>query len=155
MFEICNRSTRCCSGVFIVNFEYIWHIALLFFCFVLFFVDFKHVNSKWNTLLPLIFKLSKHFKVGFKMKLFVTTVNNSYQLFPIFYHKELHLRCCIGLELNIVTSAKILKRYQAAPHPSPPTPPPPTPLLTPHDWMQLIRPLDALKIHLQRFFTLN
>ena len=30
--------------------------------------------------------------------LFVTTVNNNFQPLPIFCHKELHLRCCIGLD---------------------------------------------------------
>ena len=56
------------------------------------------------------------FRVGFRspvtyrIKFYVTTVNNSFQPLPIFCHKELHLRCCIKLELNIVTwSIKILK----------------------------------------------
>ena len=39
--------------------------------------------------------LSKDFKVGFKMKLSVTTVNNSFQPLPIFCHKELCFRSCI------------------------------------------------------------
>ena len=39
----------------------------------------------------------------FKMKLYVTTANNSFQPLTIFCHKELHLRCHIGPELNIVT----------------------------------------------------
>ena len=30
--------------------------------------------------------------------LFVTTVNNNFQPLPIFCHKELHLRCCTGLD---------------------------------------------------------
>ena len=47
--------------------------------FCFFFMTFEHVNGRWNTLLP------------------------------NFCHKELHLRCWIGLELNIVTSTKILK----------------------------------------------
>ena len=33
--------------VFIINFKYIWFVVLVFF-----FADFKHVNSRWNTLLP-------------------------------------------------------------------------------------------------------
>ena len=37
--------------------------------------------------------------VTFKMKLSVTTVRNSSQLL-LFFHKELHLTCCLGLELN-------------------------------------------------------
>ena len=44
-----------------------------------------------------------------KTKLYVTTVNNSFQPLPIFRHKELHLRFCVGLELSIVISTKILK----------------------------------------------
>ena len=40
--------------------------------------------------------------VTFKTKLYVKTAN-SFQPLPIFCHKELHLRCHIGLELNIVT----------------------------------------------------
>ena len=42
LFEVNNKDTRakswCCSGVFIVNFEQISHIALVFF------VDFVQVN---------------------------------------------------------------------------------------------------------------
>ena len=38
--------------------------------------------------------------VTFKAKLSLTAVNRSFQLFPIFCRKELHI-CCIGLELNI------------------------------------------------------
>ena len=48
--------------------------------FCFFVMTFEHVNGRWNN-----------------------------TLLPNFYHKELHLRCCIGLELNIVTSTKILK----------------------------------------------
>ena len=52
--------------------------------------------------------LSMHFRirsgrpVTFKTKLSVTTVNNCSQLLTFFCLKELHLRCCIRLELNIV-----------------------------------------------------
>ena len=75
--------------------------------------------------------LSMHFKVGsrspaiFNMNLYVITVNSSFQSLPIFRHKELHLRCCIGLALNIVTwYTKILKVIRA--HLS----------FLPHDWVQ-------------------
>ena len=109
MFKFNNRSTKCCSAVFIVNFQYIWRIVLV--CFLL----FEHVNGRWNTLLPNL-NLSMPFRIGFrspvtfKTKLYVTTANNNFQPLPIFCHKELHLRCCIGLELNIVTwYTKILK----------------------------------------------
>ena len=36
--------------------------------------------------------------VTFNTKLHVTTVNNSFQPLAIFCHKELHLKCCIGLQ---------------------------------------------------------
>ena len=48
------------------------------------------------------FRVASRIPATFKMELSVTTVSNSFQLFPIFCLKELHLRCCIGLELNIV-----------------------------------------------------
>ena len=44
MFKVNNRGTRHRSGVFIVNFKYIWHIV--------FFGDFEHVNDGWDILLP-------------------------------------------------------------------------------------------------------
>ena len=57
-----------------------------------------------------------HFRVGsripvtFKTKLYVLTVNNSFQSLHIFCHKEFYLRCYMMLELNIVTlSTKILE----------------------------------------------
>ena len=40
MFQVNNGSTICRAGVFIVNFEYIRHIALVFFA------HFKHVNAE-------------------------------------------------------------------------------------------------------------
>ena len=39
--------------------------------------------------------------VTFNTKQYVTTISNSFQPLFIFCHKEHHLRCCIGLELNI------------------------------------------------------
>ena len=75
-------------------------LLLLFCCLfvcLFFFPVFQDVNAGWKL------------KFIFKDKLSVTTVNNSFQLFPFFGHIELHLRCCIGLELNIATSRKILK----------------------------------------------
>ena len=47
MFKVNNRSTRRCSGVFIVNFEYTWHVVQAFFL-----ADIERVNARWNTLLP-------------------------------------------------------------------------------------------------------
>ena len=101
MFKFNNRSTKCCSAVFIVNFQYIWRIVLV--CFLLVW------TCKWQ--MEYFITQSKfRSPVTFKTKLYVTTVNNNFQPLPIFCHKELHLRCCIGLELNIVTwYTKILK----------------------------------------------
>ena len=48
IFKVNNRSTRCGSGVFIINFEYIQHVILVFF-----FADFEHVNGRCNVLLSL------------------------------------------------------------------------------------------------------
>ena len=39
--------------------------------------------------------------VTFNTKLYVTTISNNFQPLTLFCHKEHHLRCCIGLELNI------------------------------------------------------
>ena len=79
-----------------------------------FFADFEHVNGRWNTLLPwcksIHFRARSRNPVIIMAKLYVTTVNNSFQALPNFCHKELYLRCCIGLELNIVTwSTKFLR----------------------------------------------
>ena len=44
MFQVNNKKTRSRSGVFIVNFDYIWHVVLVwFFClfFVFFFAGFE------------------------------------------------------------------------------------------------------------------
>ena len=38
-----------------------------------------------------------------KTKLYVTTVNNIFQPLPIFRYIKLHLSCCIGCELNVIT----------------------------------------------------
>ena len=46
MFKVNHRSTRRCSGFFIVNFENILHVVQVFF------TDFEHENAGWNTLLP-------------------------------------------------------------------------------------------------------
>ena len=69
-----------------------------------------------GTLYCLNLNLYMHFRVGsrrpatFNMRLYVTAVNNSFQSLPVFCHKGLHLRCCIGLELNIVIwFTKIIK----------------------------------------------
>ena len=46
MFKVNSRITRCCSGVFVVNFEYIGHVPSVLIA------EFEHVNAGWNTLLP-------------------------------------------------------------------------------------------------------
>ena len=59
--------------------------------------------------LSMCFRVRYKSTVIFKIKLFVTTVN-SLHLLAYFWHKELHLRCCMGLKLNIVKwSMKMLK----------------------------------------------
>ena len=40
MLKVNTRNTRQRFGVFIVDFEYIWHIVLVFFA------DFEHVNRR-------------------------------------------------------------------------------------------------------------
>ena len=63
--------------------------------------------------------LSMHFRVGsrtpiiIKMKLNVTTVNNCFQLLPFLPQRRALLRCCMWLELNIVTwSTETLKAIE-------------------------------------------
>ena len=43
MFQVNNKKTRSRSGVFIVNFDYIWHVVLVccFFCLYVFFAGFE------------------------------------------------------------------------------------------------------------------
>ena len=93
------------------------------------------------------FRVRSRSPATFKTELSVTTVNSSFQLFPIFCHKELHLRCCIGLELNIVASTKIqgVLGYQGAP-----------PVID-YNLRKILKltSLDALQIHFQKFFTLT
>ena len=59
MFKVNIRSTISCSGVFIVNFEYVRHILVIPF-----------------------------FIADFKMKLFVRTIKNSFQLLLFFITKS-------------------------------------------------------------------
>ena len=116
MFKVNSRSIRCCSGVFIVNFEYIRHVFLKFFLL------FLNMEMTDGMLYCLDLNLStSYFRVGsrspvlFKTKLFVTSLSNRFQPLCIFCHKELYLRCFIGLELNIVTSRKIAKNIGVTP----------------------------------------
>ena len=56
-----------------------------------------------NLNLSMHFRVSTRSPVTFKIRLYVTTVNNSFQTLPIFCYEEVHLGGCIGLDLNIVT----------------------------------------------------
>ena len=91
MFRFNNRCIRCCSGVFIGSFKYIWRVVLEYF--LLFW------TYKWW--IEYFIALSMPFRVESRSPvtcLLVTTVHNYFQPLPIFSHKELHLRCCIGLD---------------------------------------------------------
>ena len=76
--------------------------------------------------------------------------NNSQQQFPAIsssFLKELHLRCCIGLELNIAEYCNMIqensKRIGG------------TLMIETFGKYQKFTLLDALKIHFQRFFALR
>ena len=83
----------------------------------------------------------------FKTKIFIITVNNSFQPLPIFWHKELYLWCCIGLDLNTVTwSTKILKGIGATTY---------GPIPWSNATLGKFILLDALKINFHKFFSLS
>ena len=46
IFKGNNKSNRRCSGVFIVNLEYIWQVSSGPS------YEFEHINAGWNALLP-------------------------------------------------------------------------------------------------------
>ena len=96
MFRVNNRSTKHHSGFF--NFEYIRLFA-----------DLEHINAGWDTLLPYKSNFINPFHISDE-----ALYNNSQQHFPAitnFCYKELHLRCCIILEIcNLIY--KNSKRYQ-------------------------------------------
>ena len=128
MFKVNKRSTRCHSGVFVVNFEYSWQVSSIFF------PEFEHVNAWQNTLLSYII-------LYHKALLPQSTAVSSYYLFCVI---QLDPRCCIGLEVNIVTlSTKILKGIGGNPPWSIAT-------LIKYETLTLI---DAVKTHFQRFFA--
>ena len=91
------------------------------------------------------FRVGSRNPVTFKTKL----CKSIQQLFPAISclcHKELHLRCCIGLKLNIVTwSMEILKGIGRHPHDR----------MQPWGKYEKLILLHALKIHLERFLALN
>ena len=100
IFKVNNKSTRCHSVDFIFNFEYIWQVVLVFgfFFFFCWLLTFKWQMEYFIALIYIYLCVSE----SSTMKFYVTKVNNNFQLSPIFCCKELHLRCCIELDLNIV-----------------------------------------------------
>ena len=113
MFKANNRNTRCRPGVFIVNFEYIWHVAVLYF---------------WLTLkMEMVHGIIYCLNVNLPMHMFRKALCNSHLLtshYLFFCQKQLPLRCCVGLILIIVTwSTKILTGIRPRP-PTRPHPPP-------------------------------
>ena len=88
------------------------------FCSSVFYADFEHVNSRWNTLLDeskFIYVFQSQIyrsPVTFKTKLFVTTANH-FQPLPIFVIESSILGPGIGLELNVVTwSTRIMIGFE-------------------------------------------
>ena len=133
IFKVNNTSNRRHTGLLLTLnifdtfllgfFGWVWTCK----CWIEYFIAFK--KSKFICLSEL--------HLG-ALPLSVTTVSNSFQLFPIFCLKELHLRCCIGLELNIVTwstKIQVVSGYQGGP--------------------EKLTLLDPQKIHFQIFFTLT
>ena len=106
-------------------FEHIWHIVNVFIVGFDMVKVGRNKTTETQTIRKKQYYLTLHlficFKVGyrssvtFKTKLFVATVI-SFHPFATFWHKELHLGCCVALELNIVKwSAKILKGKEEHP----------------------------------------
>ena len=84
MFKVNNRSTKHCSGVVIVNFEYIWHVVLVFFLLTLNMQMPDGILYCLNLNLSVQFRVQSRDPVTFKTELSVTIVNNSFQLLSIF-----------------------------------------------------------------------
>ena len=107
MFKVKNKSIT-----FIVNFEYIWLVAWLFFCFCFFFFL---LTVNMQTANRILYYLNRSFSMHFRgsSRICVTKVNKSFQPLSIFCLKKFHLRFCIGLVFNILTwSAKVLKHIR-------------------------------------------
>ena len=99
----------------------------------------------WSSLVWLLSEPDK-IPVTFKANFSEKTVNKTFQLSPISCHKELHLRCCRALELNILRrSMQIFKNTRGHLPWSSAT-------LEKHENLTI---LHALKIHFQRFFELS
>ena len=137
IFKVNNRSTRRqAPGVSFFK-DFYWLIYTYIFLHGILF------SFKQN--LSMCIRVETTSTAIFKMKLY-QTVSNSLQPLPIFCHKELHLRCCIGPELNIVRwSIKFLKGISWQPPWSSAT----------FGKYEKLSAVNALKLHLQRFFTLN
>ena len=60
------------------------------------------------------FRVGSSSPVTCKMKLYVTTVNNSFQPLPILCHKELHLRGCIKLDsiVRLIEFALVFRKFE-------------------------------------------
>ena len=104
--EMCSKLAQELPDVALVSLLLTFNVFdRLLYCF---FADFKHVKMADGILYCLNLNLSLCFRfrswslVAFQTKLYVTSVNNSFESMPIFCLKELHLRCCIELESNIV-----------------------------------------------------
>ena len=67
-----------------------------------------------NLNLSMCIRVRSRSPATFKTKLYVTKANNSVQPLTTFYHKQLHLRSCIGLELDnsVTCSLKVVKSIE-------------------------------------------
>ena len=122
--------------------KYIWHFIL-----VCFFAGFEHVMADgilycFNLNLSIYLKVRSRSPVTFKMKLYVLTVNNSFQ--PLAPSFMLHR----GDLNNVTWSRKTLKGIEGHL-------PPFLLLRAPLGKYEKLTLLDALKIDFQRFFTLS
>lgn len=130
-----NRSTRHRSDVFIVNFEYIWHIVVMYF--LLLWIWRVEYFIAFNQNLSMNFRVISRSFVTIKKNPYVITVNNNFKPLPISHQKKL---LDVGNDLNWIH--KTSKRYQGAP---------PWSSATLGKYKKLIY-LDAQKVHFKRFF---
>ena len=109
MFTLNNRINRHGSGVFIIKLEYIWHVSSVFCwdCTCKCRMEYFILLSKF-----ICFRSGSRSPVTFKTNHSVATAT-TVSIFPIFCNKELHFKCCLGVELNIVTwLSAILGKYE-------------------------------------------
>ena len=102
MFKVNSRNTKCRSGVFIFDCGTLLFGAFLLLLLLLLTSSMLMADgilSPWSK--SMHFRVRSRNPVIITTKLYVTTINNSFQPLPNFCHKELHRRCCVGLELNI------------------------------------------------------